>query len=127
MSKELKIIEPIIGVELETLYMEKAMYNLYFEHYMQDNSISIQVVSQEDEEGFAEPMCKATVCLPDYSHLIDVEKQVFIKDWSENEGIAEALIKSGFLSIADIEAKCGYEVAYAYNLNMEMINYAGES
>jgi hypothetical protein len=48
-----------------------------------------------DAEGWHEPIARASVNLPD-APLEDDE--IFIKDWSENEGMVGALVRAGVVS-----------------------------
>lgn len=56
-----------------------------------------------------EPVVKATVNLPDESVA---EKEVFIKDYSENEGILRALVGAGIIEDTGRTVPCGREVAH---------------
>ncbi|QGJ90091.1 hypothetical protein HWC80_gp051 [Mycobacterium phage Indlulamithi] len=59
-----------------------------------DGSKMIQVFS-----AIGEPLLTATVCLEAYGEKPD-EGNVFIKTWSENEGVFEALHKAGVIGNA---------------------------
>lgn len=64
-----------------------------------DGSIAIKATSL-----IGEPMFTATVALdeiPPYGH-------VFLKGWSENEGIPEALVKAGVVELTGRKVKTGY-------------------
>lgn len=49
-------------------------------------------------EQFGEPMARATYSLVPYGYLnLDLEREVYIKDHAENEGIHDALVIVGIL------------------------------
>lgn len=58
----------------------------------------------EEMQGWF-PHCKVTVNLPD-QHLN--EGEVFVKDWSENEPIVEALLEAGWLVPTGREVISGF-------------------
>jgi hypothetical protein len=51
------------------------------------------------------PMCKATVCIPGAKIK---DNEVLIKNWSENEGILDALISSGIVKDTGKVVPSGY-------------------
>ena len=52
-------------------------------------------ISVEDADT-GEPICKASVNMPE----LDLEEdEVLIKDWSENEGILDALVSAGVIEL----------------------------
>jgi len=59
-------------------------------HYMSNNNKSISLIDKED----GGPVATATTNLVEETIPTDV---VFIKDYSENEGMAESLIKAGII------------------------------
>lgn len=62
-------------------------------------------ISFFDEEG---PYAKLTVNMPD-DHLDPGE--VFIKDWSENEPLALALLDAGWIEYTGREVQAGFAIA----------------
>lgn len=71
-----------------------------------DGSLALRLVTE-----IGEPAGVATVCL---SHLDEKpsEGNVFIKDWSENEGFLSALQKEGIVGDKIREVKTGFTTAY---------------
>ena len=72
----------------------------------QDNSIAIKISLAMT----GEPMGVATVCLAQYKEK-PAEGNVFIKNWSENEGILESLQESGILGESVAQHKTGFATA----------------
>lgn len=66
------------------------------------------------EEG---PFCVATVNLP--NEMID-DNKVFLKGWSENEGIPEALEKAGVVRLTGRKVVTGFVEALEAELLMEL-------
>ena len=75
------------------------------------------------DAGTGEPIATATVNMPDQ---ILKENWVFIKDYSENEGMTDALIKHGIIKPDEVSgASSGFVHVFAYELTdevMEMFN-----
>lgn len=65
-----------------------------------DGSTAIQGMSPTGE-----PLFKATVALENNR---PAEGCVFLKGWSENEGIPEALVKAGVVELTGRKAKTGF-------------------
>lgn len=65
-------------------------------HYSVDDSIALELTHPEDG-----PIATASVYLEDYA-IVDPYKKdhCWIKTWSENEGILEALIEAGVVEKA---------------------------
>lgn len=61
------------------------------ENYSANNAIALELTHPEDG-----PIAVATVCLPDVNVVLETN-QTWIKTWSENEGILEALIEAGIV------------------------------
>lgn len=59
-------------------------------------------ISFVDNEG---PFSKVTTNLPD-QHLN--EGEVFVKDWSENEALVNALLEAGWLTLTGREVQSGH-------------------
>jgi len=71
---------------------------LLFGHY-EDGSTAIQAISLQGE-----PMFIATVDLDEKP----AEGCVFLKGWSENEGVPNALVKAGIVELTGRKIKTGY-------------------
>lgn len=68
-----------------------------FDRYRSTKNLAVELVVNNPDGTFekamhGEPMCMATVNL---SPLPDT--QIAIKDWSENTGLVESLVKAGFI------------------------------
>ena len=61
---------------------------------------------------YGEPIATATVC----ADVPCGENQTFIKNWRENEGVLEALVKAGIVEDLNTLAPAGYEQANLVNL-----------
>ena len=69
--------------------------------YTHGGSIAMQLWCSEG------PMCRATVNIPNLRLAPD---EVVIKDYSENHGVQEALIKAGIIEDTGETACCGYAI-----------------
>lgn len=75
---------------------------------------STALILQDHEVG--ERLAVATVCMVDYDEKPE-EGNVFIKDYSENEGTLDCLIEQGVVSEPVREVQCGpYAVVYECKL-----------
>lgn len=59
-----------------------------------------------------EPLYTASVCLPDKPQ----DGCIWVKNWSENDGVLEALIKAGAITLTGKCAIAGYELAFEARL-----------
>ncbi len=94
---------------LKTKYSDERVV-LSFEHYG-DHSTAIRLVSLDYE-----PIAVATVALdekPPAGH-------VFLKGWSENEGIPDALVKAGIVELTGRTIPTGYCEAQEAKLLIEL-------
>lgn len=80
--------------------------------YHTDSSIALLLVS---DDGIGEPVCTCTVCMPEIRQVADVlPNEVFIKDWSENEGMYDWLLANDIIEptgesvhVGFVEARIG--------------------
>lgn len=86
-------------VHITSKYLNREV-ELLFTHYLLDSSIVIQGLSLQGEPEFV-----ATVCITDEK---PPKNHVFLKGWSENEGIPEALAKAGVVRLTGRKVKVGY-------------------
>ena len=86
--------------KIESKYNNE-MVELSFNFY-ENGSTAISGTSLEGE-----PLFTATVALD----KIPPAGHVFLKGWSENEGIPEALVKAGIVNLTGNTVKTGYCVA----------------
>lgn len=84
-------------VKIKTQFIDEIV-SLCAEKYV-DESIAIKAYSK-----FCEPMFTATVC----ADKPPSPGCVWLKGWSENEGIPEALVKAGVVELTGKTIQCGY-------------------
>jgi len=84
-------------VHIKTRYCNETV-ELFFAKY-QNGSTAIQAKSL-----FGEPVFTATVALEE----MPPENHVFLKGWSENEGVPEALVKAGVVKLTGRKIPTGY-------------------
>ena len=75
----------------------------------QNGRIAIEYVSRDAETGYEESEVVATVNLPDEECGPD---EVWVKNWSENEGILELMQEAGHISDIVDTATTGWVQAY---------------
>lgn len=76
--------------------LEKAEYSV-------NKSVALSLYDEEDHC----PVAVATVCIPE---LKVPEGYVIIKDYSENEGMYEALVEQGVVAKAEFRAKINHNL-----------------
>ena len=84
----------------------KGEVDLVFGHY-QDGSTAIRAFSLDGE-----PMFTATVALDE----VPPAGHVFLKGWSENEGIPESLVSAGIVKLTGRTIPTGYCEAFEAEL-----------
>lgn len=77
--------------------------DLYVGRYAEGMGVALQLV----ERATGEPWTKATVNIPEMAHAL-LPGQVFVKDWSENEGVMAALEQAGVARRTDRFVNTGY-------------------
>ncbi len=100
-------------VTLEAKYLKLAKYDVVHAGHYHDGTIALRI----DRHG--EPQTTATVCISHTEELPD-DGNVFIKNWSENEGIMKALIEAGVIEPAIRKVRTGYTFAFECPLTHEM-------
>ena len=85
-------------VHITSRHLDKEV-ELFFEHY-RDDTTAITAISLQGEPEFV-----ATVSIPNEKPR---EGCVFLKGWSENEGIPEALAKAGVVRLTGRKVKAGF-------------------
>lgn len=76
---------------MKTVQFKNWICNVHVTRYMDNNRTALVLHSVETEE----PIATATVNIPEATLA---EDEVFIKNWSENKGILEALVKEGIIA-----------------------------
>lgn len=102
-------------------YGNKHPITLHLTRYASNGNIALQSIVH-DPKGFSEPWCS-------YSVNTDVklpDNMVAIKDWSENEGCIEILLREGVIEANENgEAfgliPCGLAIAEIYKLTPRVI------
>lgn len=89
-------------MEIKTKYGTYKNCSLNFTKYACDQNALIIT----DEYGA--PILKASVAIPEYSIADD---EIFIKNWLENEGILDELIKLGIIEHTGIKLATGHVYA----------------
>jgi hypothetical protein len=84
-------------IRIKTQYCNEVI-NLRFGHY-QNGSVAIQGDSLDGQ-----PLFVATVALDEKPP----ENHIFLKGWSENKGIPEALVKAGIVELTGRTVPTGY-------------------
>jgi len=82
---------------------------LYF-----DGNTALQLVAIDT----GEPVAKATVNIPEEAKT---DKIVFIKDYAENEGVLETLVKGNILRDMNMTVQAGYTVVYGCRITSDRI------
>lgn len=93
-----------------TKFGNKGVLNL---HYYADGSLTIQVLSDDD---IMEPMYKATI----YLDTPPADGCVWLKGWSENEGVPDAFVKAGLGTLTGRVCATGFVEAPEFKLNDEL-------
>ncbi len=87
-----------------TIVFMNTTLELTFARYRAAPQTAIQLYDAET----GEPWCTASVCLPDQEQAPD---EVFIKNWSENEGILDALVAGGIVEDTGRVVRSGFAAA----------------
>lgn len=77
-------------VQLETKYLPKDWYELVYDRYVVNNRTCLRIWNKQGE-----PVATATVNIPEIQVADD---EVLIKDYSENEGMLDALIQAEIIN-----------------------------
>jgi hypothetical protein len=92
-------------VYLKSKYMPGCEYHVEHAGFYADGSPVFDIVGRE-----AGRMLRATVCMaPDYE---PAPGNVFIRDWSENEGILRSMIDAGLISEPVRQVPAGFTHAH---------------
>jgi hypothetical protein len=84
--------------------------------YANGDRVALSVYDADDME----PICTASVNLPDFKSAgLDAGTHVLIKDWSENDGILDALVEAGFIEPPTRQVGTGYVFADYCKLKLE--------
>lgn len=95
----MKLIKETIGV----FFGKEYKFQILEDKYATNNATAITLKYWDDDMGSWEYFAMATVNIPGVSG----DKLVAIKDYSENEGMYDFLVKEGVVSEAIIWEPCG--------------------
>lgn len=104
-------------IKIDAKYVQEDSARLIFGRY-QDGSIAMLLESA----GTGERLCTATVCLTAYGEK-PRDGNVFIKDYSENEGVLNALQKAGVVGDVIRSVPAGYATVYECKLLVDAVFY----
>lgn len=97
-----------------TKFSREGMYPVV-STYRADGMIAIQLIGSDGA-----PSLTATVCMVDYTTFRS-RRHVWIKTWSENEGVVEALEKAGIIALTGTTHPAGFATAVEAVLTDEFI------
>lgn len=86
---------------MTTVQFREWTCRVVFDRYCHDNRTAILLVDVED----GSPVATATVNIPDEELT---QGCCFIKDWSENEGMLEALVEAGIVEPTGRRVSIGF-------------------
>lgn len=101
---------------LKTRYIDEPHAELIVSHYSNNKAPAVLFRDQ-----YNSPLCIASVNIPEYPLL---PGEVYIKDYSENEGMLEALIVLGIIKLTQKFAPCGNATAAVGKLLVGLDQYA---
>lgn len=99
-------------VELEARYLKRGWYSVVVAGHYGDGTPALQIKDAETRE----PVMTVTVRLVGNPAP---EGHVWLKDWSENEGVTDALIAAGVVGPAIDKSATGLVTATLHKLLME--------
>lgn len=94
------------GITIQTKYLDEPCATVLLGEYSTNGTPAIVI-----EDAHGERLCVATANLESYGE-IPQEGHVFIKNWSENEGILGALVKADIISAPVRDVEAGFTTAY---------------
>lgn len=90
-----------------------------------NNRLGIQLFSYAEDNQFIEPWATATVNLPDQPLN---PGEVFIKDYSENAGLLELLVRAKIIEPRPLKAvPSGFVTVTAHKLTPEFLDFISET
>ena len=84
--------EPTVPIKINDVTRE---YYLLWNRYATTNQIKLQLTSFDDKVGTYVPYYTATI---NAEHVDLEEDDIVIKDYSENEGLLQGLVKAGIVN-----------------------------
>ena len=95
-----------------------------FKAKYQDGSTALELICLDPELRYEEVYARVTVAL-EVRHPLP-PNCIWVKTWSENADMYEALIKGGYLEFASLTAKCGYSEAHACWITPKFLEFISE-
>ena len=86
----------------EAKFVERGNYSLFQSKYAVDGSIALMATTE-----YGEPAFNVTVNL----EMPPFPGTFWVKQWSENEGIVEELVKRGIIRLTGFEMPTGFAIA----------------
>jgi hypothetical protein len=105
-------------INVDSMLYAKGMAQVHFSKYQVGDGDRVAIQLSQDHE----PLCTATVNIPEYPLGT---KEVLIKDWSENEGVFEALLEAGIVKDTGKAVRTGFVIAHVAELLVEPDNAQG--
>jgi len=97
--------------EMQPVHLDTGLYD--------NDRLAIRLTCPDLGEGFEEPWMTCTVNMPDDKCA---EDEVWIKDYSENQGCAEWLINEGVIQATPVGfTRSGYVTIYRYRLTEQFV------
>ena len=93
--------------DFEAKFVERGDYSLFKSKYAVDGSIALMATTE-----YGEPAFNVTVNL----EMPPFPGTFWVKQWSENEGIVEELVKRGILRLTGEEVRTGFVEAFGAQL-----------
>lgn len=89
--------------------------------YTADNSIAVQTYAQMDRDfpDLFEPYARLSVCV---EGCPPAENCFWFKDYSENSGLLDAALESGFGKLTGRSVISGYEIVKEFELNPAFVS-----
>lgn len=94
---------------------------LYVTRYQTNGGWSLVVVSDDQERAMNGPEYKATVNLSGDSDPRLGEHEIWLKGWTENDGVPEALVAAGAVELIDHLSPCGFATAQKARFTKRLI------
>jgi len=92
-------------------YFKFTKNQVHVKTYGTNNRNALEII--DESEGYPETVAIASVNLPQEALAKD---EIFIKNWSENEGVLTDLISLGIVSAPIKEVQTGFCIAYKCKL-----------
>lgn len=96
------------------LWGEDDELHFEFDNYNNNNALAVELVSSDGE-----PYAMVSVNVPESAELASDE--FFLKDWSENEPVAKALVDMGAIIPTGKRTSSGFIVAKSYKIAPEYL------